>query len=78
MMRDDDEPTSLGQRRREADARVRQLNKADFEDGKVVAFRPRKPEATPRTPWRPGALSYWAGIVVLLLAWYGVDRFVLT
>jgi len=74
---DDDEPKSFLQRRREADARVRRLNKADLDDGTVVAFSPRKPEPRARSQWRPGALSYWAIIVVLVLAWYGVDRFLL-
>ncbi len=69
----DREPTSLGQRRREADERVRRQNLADRGVDNVVPLRrpkPKKPRPAGLPRWAKHPLVLWAAILAVLVVWY--------
>ncbi len=71
----DREPPNLGQRRREAEERVRRQNLADRGADNVVPLRrPKPPRPKPGIPalprWAKHPLAIWAAIVAVLIVWY--------
>ena len=71
----DRKPTSLGQRRREAEERVRRKNLEDRGMDNVVPLRRPKPARPPtKIPalprWATHPLALWAAIVAVLIVWY--------
>ncbi len=71
----DREPPNLGQRRREAEERVRRQNLADRGADNVVPLRRPKPArpkpGIPTLPrWAKHPLAIWAAILAVLIVWY--------
>ena len=68
----DREPPTLGQRRREAEERVRRRNLADRGVDNVVPLRrPKPPRPKPSLPrWAKHPAAIWAAIIAVLIAWY--------